>query len=65
MMTLTVFHRWYYLADLLRVLQKSWDKFLVSGRPAARRKEVMGLEGYVRRLEITINDGLENGKRLV
>ena len=60
MMTLTIFHRWHYLADLLRVLQKSWDKFIISGRPAARRKEAMGLEGYVRRLEITINDGLEN-----
>lgn len=60
MMTLTIFHRWHLLKNLLRVLQKSWEKFLISGRPAARRKAEMKLEGYVRRLEITINDGRDN-----
>ena len=60
MMTLTIFHRWNFLKNLLRVLQKSWEKFFISGRPAARRKAAMGLEGYVRRLEITINDGRDN-----
>ena len=60
MMTLTIFHRWHHLKSLLNVLQKSWEKFMVAGRPALRRKAEMGLEGYVRRLEITINDGQEN-----
>lgn len=60
MMTLTIFHRWNHLKSLLNVLQKSWDKFMVTGRPALRRRAEMSLEGYVRRLEITINDGQEN-----
>lgn len=60
MMTLTIYHRWEYLGGLIRVLQKSWDKFLVSGRSAQRRQAEMGLVGNVRRLEITINDGDEN-----
>ena len=66
MMTLTIYHRWNDLDDLLRVLQNSWDKFLVSGRPAQKRQVEMGLVGNIRRLEITINDGDEyfdeNGK---
>lgn len=41
MMTLTIFHRWNCLKNLLNVLQRSWDKFLVSGRPATRRREAM------------------------
>lgn len=60
MMTLTIYHRWHSLKSLLRVLQKSWDKFLVSGKPAQRRQKEMGLIGNVRRLEITINDGDES-----
>ena len=60
MMTLTIFHRWHHLKNLLHVLQNSWDKFLVSGRPALSRKDEMGFEGYVRRLEITINDGIDS-----
>lgn len=60
MMTLTIYHRWNNLDGLLRVLQNSWDKFLVSGRPAQKRQVEMGLVGNIRRLEITINDGDEN-----
>ena len=60
MMTLTIYHRWNDLDSLLRVLQNSWDKFLVSGRPAQKRQAEMGLVGNIRRLEITINDGDEN-----
>ena len=60
MVTLTTFHRWHHLKSLLKVLQDSWEAFLTAGRPASRRKSEMGLEGYVRRLEININDGKEN-----
>ena len=60
MMTLTIYHRWNNLDGAMRVLQDSWDEFLVSGRPALRRQTAMGLAGYIRRLEITINDGDEN-----
>ena len=66
MMTLTIYHRWNHLGGSIRILQNSWDKFLVSGRPAQSRQAEMGLVGNVRRLEITINDGDEhfdeNGK---
>lgn len=58
MMTLTLFHRWHPLRELLEVLRQSWDAFLVSGHSALRRRREMELVGYVRRLEITINDGL-------
>ena len=57
MMTLTIFHRWHPLKRLIDVLKKSWEKLLVAGRPAKQRKEDMGLVGYIRRLEITLNDG--------
>ena len=60
MMTLTIYHRWNNLDGLLRVLQNSWDKFLVSGRPAQKRQAEIGLVGNIRRREITINDGDEN-----
>ena len=60
MMTLTIYHRWDNLDGLIRVLQNSWDKFLVSGRPAQKRQAEMDLVGNIRRLEITINDGDEN-----
>ena len=56
MMTLTIFHRWHHLKNLLNVLQNSWDNFLVSSWSARKRRAVMDLQGYVRRLEITIND---------
>ena len=66
MMTLTIYHRWNNLDGAIRVLQNSWDKFLVSGRSAQKRQAEMGLVGNIRRLEITINDGDkyfdENGK---
>ena len=60
MMTLTIFHRWHCLKGLLKVLRKSWSWFMLTGGSATRRRAAMGLEGYVRRLEITINDGQEN-----
>lgn len=60
MMTLTIYHRWNSLDGAIRVLQNSWDKFLVSGRPAQKRQAEMGLVGNARRLEININDGDEN-----
>lgn len=60
MMTLTIYHRWNNLDGAMRVLQNSWDEFLVSGRPALRRQTAMGLVGNIRRLEITINDGDKN-----
>ena len=60
MMTLTIYHRWNNLDGAIKVLQNSWDKFLVSGRPAQKRQSEMGLLGNIRRLEITINDGDEN-----
>lgn len=56
MMTLTIFHRWHHLKSLLNVLQNSWDNFLVSSWSARKRRTTMDLRGYVRRLEITIND---------
>ena len=58
MMTLTIFHRWHHLKNLLNVLQNSWDNFLVSSWSARKRRATMDLQGYVRRLEITLNDGL-------
>ena len=60
MMTLTIYHRWNHLDGAIKVLQNSWDKFLVSGRPAQKRQAEIGLVGNIRRLEITINDGDEN-----
>ena len=60
MMTLTIYHRWNNLDGAIRVLQNSWDRFLVSGRPAQKRQTEMDLVGNIRRLEITINDGDEN-----
>ena len=58
MMTLTIFHRWQHLKNLLNVLQNSWDNFFVSSWSARKRRAAMDLQGYVRRLEITLNDGL-------
>ena len=58
MMTLTIFHRWHHLKNLFHVLQNSWDNFFVSSWSARKRRASMDLQGYVRRLEITLNDGL-------
>ena len=56
MMTLTVFHRWNYLAPLHRVLSAAWSD-LFRGSAGLKRKEHIGLRGYIRRLEETFNDG--------
>ena len=56
MMTLTVFHRWHDLRPLLRVLKKSWSS-MFSGSKWRRMAAQVGLEDYIRRLEVTINDG--------
>ena len=45
MMTLTIFHRWHHLKNLLNVLQNSWDNFLVSswsGDGLARLRPPLG-----------------------
>ena len=59
MMTLTVFHRWHYLAPLYRVLSGAWSD-LFRGSAGLKRKEYIGLRGYIRRLEETFNDGDAN-----
>ena len=59
MMTLTVFHRWHYLAPLYRVLSGAWSD-LFRGSVGLKRKELIGLQGYIRRLEETFNDGDAN-----
>ena len=56
MMTLTVFHRWHECKRLLRVIKKAWSS-MFSGSKWRRFAERAGLEDYIRRLEITINDG--------
>lgn len=56
MMTLTVFHRWHYLAPLYRVLSGAWSD-LFRGSAGVKRKEHIGLRGYIRCLEETFNDG--------
>lgn len=56
MMTLTTFHRWHNLAGLCRVLQNSWSR-LFTGKSGLKRKEYLGLRGYIRRTEETFNDG--------
>ena len=56
MMTLTVFHRWHECKRLLRVIKKAWSS-MFSGSKWRRLAERAGLEDYIRRLEITINDG--------
>ena len=55
-MTLTVFHRWHDLAPLCRVLRGAWSD-LFRGPAGMKRKELIGLRGYVRRMEETFNDG--------
>lgn len=55
MMTLTTYHRWNNLDGLIRLLSASW-RDLLSSHAGRRRAESVGLRGWVRRLEITIND---------
>ena len=55
MATFTIPHVWNDLDKLLEVLRKSWSVFF-SGSRHRKRAEAVGLEGYVRRLEITINE---------
>ena len=62
MMTLTIFHRWHDLKPLLRVLKKSWSS-MFSGAKWRRRAERAGLDDYIRRLEVTINDLTDAGER--
>ena len=63
MMTLTIFHRWHDLKPLLRVLKKSWSS-MFSGSRWRRLAERAGLEDYIRRLEVTINDLTATGERI-
>ena len=55
MMTLTPYHRWHNLDGLLRVLSAAWRDLFSNGYGRNRAASV-GLVGWVRRLEITIND---------
>ena len=59
MMTLTTFHRWNHLDCLLGVLREAW-KDLLSNYAGRKRATAVDLQGWVRRTEITINDGDEN-----
>ena len=56
MVTLTVFHRWHHLEKVLRVLKRSWSAFF-AGSKHRKRAAAVDLQGYIRRLEITLNDG--------
>lgn len=56
MMTLTLFHRWHPLKGLLNVLSNAWNYFFTGTRMATRRAEKIGLVGYIRRAEETINN---------
>lgn len=60
MMTLTTYHRWHHLDGLLEVLRESW-KDLLSNYSGRQRVADVGLRGWIRRTEITINDGDDNG----
>lgn len=57
MMTLTIFHRWHPLKELLWVISKAWNHFFTAGHPATERSKRMGVQAYIRRLEETINNG--------
>lgn len=61
MMTLTIYHRWHHLDELLAVLREAW-KDLFSNYAGRKRMTDVELQGWVRRLEITINDAEENSK---
>lgn len=58
MVTFTTFHRWHPLRELIDVLQDSW-KDMFSYIPGKRRALDVDMKGWLRRLEITINDGDE------
>lgn len=60
MMTLTVFHRWHDLEPLCRVLQYSWTDLFSGVSQGRRRAEHIDLQGFIRRMEETINDGDAN-----
>ena len=70
MMTLTMFHRWDNLAPLCRALRLAWSSLFGTGQAGYERKLHIGLQGYIRRMEETLNDGSEfevgnNGNLLV
>ena len=57
MMTLTIFHRWDYLAPLCRALRLAWSSLFGNGQAGYERKLHIDLQGYIRRMEETLNDG--------
>lgn len=59
MMTLTMFHRWDNLAPLCRALRLAWSGLFGSGQAGYDRKCYIGLQGFIRRMEETLNDGSE------
>ncbi|MBQ3442393.1 MAG: protein rep [Selenomonadaceae bacterium] len=61
MMTLTIHHRWNHLDGLLTVLREAW-KDLLSNYAGRKRAKDVELQGWIRRLEVTINDAGENSK---
>ena len=57
MVTLTTYHQWHDLDNLLEILAGAWTDFSHNG---SRRKIFDDfVKGWIRRLEITINDGAE------
>ena len=59
MMTLTMFHRWDNLAPLCRALRLAWSGLFGNGQAGYDRKCYIGLQGFIRRMEETLNDGSE------
>ena len=57
MMTLTVFHRWHNLAGLYNVISRARTALFNKGTAGLRIRDAIDLQGYVNRLEETINDG--------
>ena len=57
MVTLTTYHQWHDLDNLLKILSGAWTDFSHNGK----RRKVFDefVKGWIRRLEITINDGAE------
>lgn len=58
MMTLTTYHRWNNLYELIHMLCAAW-RDLLSSHAGRRRAKSIELQGWVRRLEININDGVD------
>ena len=58
MMTLTLYHKWHDLRNLLEILTKAWNEFTANDK---KRRGIWNdiVKGWIRRLEITINDGTE------